>query len=298
VIAAMVLAAGLGTRLRPLTDLCAKPMVPVGDRPALAHALGRLDSAGVTRRVVNAHHRADDVRRFVEGSFPGVHVSVEVELLGTAGGIARASEPLGPGDVVLWNADILADLDVRALIAAHEGHLESPAEARSGTLVVQPLPRGQGSVGLDPSGRIVRIRQERIAEEASGGEFLGIHVLGATIRAALPARGCVIGNGYIPAMRHGARLQAFIHPGPFFDVGTPRRYLDANLAWLAARGESAWLGRDANQTAGVVVEDTVVGAGAVLIGEGALRRCVVWPGATACAPLTDAIVAGETVVCV
>jgi NDP-sugar pyrophosphorylase family protein len=297
-VSAMVLAAGLGTRLRPLTDLCAKPLVPVGDRPALAHALGRLDVAGVTRKVVNAHHRADEVGRFVESSFPGVHVSVEVELLGTAGGIARASDLLGPGDVVLWNADILADLDVRALVAAHEAHRESPAEPRGGTLVVQPLLRGQGSVGLDPSGRVVRIRQQRIAEETCGGEFLGIHVLGPTIRAALPARGCVIGDGYIPAMEDGARLQAFVHRGPFFDVGTPRRYLDANLAWLAARGESAWLGHDARRTAGVVVEDTVVGAGAILVGEGTLRRCVVWPGATASAPLADAIVAAEVVVCV
>src|SRR5258708_10278422 len=117
----MVLAAGLGTRLRPLTDHCAKPLVPVGDRPMVAHVLERLRTAGVSRIVVNSHHRVDEVRDFFR-SQPHVRVSEEQELLGTAGGLAYASESLGEGDVAVWNADILADFVLPALLQIPPGH--------------------------------------------------------------------------------------------------------------------------------------------------------------------------------
>ncbi len=291
----MVLAAGLGRRLRPLTDLCAKALVPVGDRTALAHVLDRLSVAGFTRIVVNAHHRARDVRDFVraEGAgFEGVEVSEERDLLGTAGGLARAAGLLGAaGDALVWNADILADVDPIAVVAAHVA-----APGRLATLVVQPRDAGQGSVGLDAAGRVVRLRRERIAEEVRGGEFLGIHVVGAALRAELPERGCLVGDVYIPALRRGDILRAFVWESPFFDVGSVRSYLDANLAWLAGRGLERWAGSGAQVAPGVVLGPSLLGAGATVTGSGALDRCVVWPGSTAVAPLSNAVVAPGCIV--
>src|SRR5262249_15520770 len=159
---------------------------PVGDRPALAHVLERLRAAGVARVVVNAHHRAGEVRAFAETQPGDVAVSEEPDLLGTAGGLSHARELLGQGDVLVWNADILATVDARALVEAHA------REAPAATLVVQPIACGTGSVGLDAAGRVVRLRSERFGDEASGGEFLGIHVLGAALRALLPPRGGLI----------------------------------------------------------------------------------------------------------
>jgi len=97
----MVLAAGLGTRLRPLTEHCAKPLVPVGDRPALAHVLDRLRAAGATRIVVNAHHHAGQVRAFVEGLGPGAGVSLseETDLLGLVDALIDVELELGLGPV-------------------------------------------------------------------------------------------------------------------------------------------------------------------------------------------------------
>src|SRR5580693_8036978 len=137
----MVLAAGLGTRLRPLTDQRAKPLVPVGDRAALAHVLDRLRAAGVPHAVVNAHHHADQVSAFVRGGSWDVRVSEERELLGTAGGVAHARALLGGGDLLLWNGDILAEVDLAALVGAHvASHVASSVGSRSSaTLVVQPL---------------------------------------------------------------------------------------------------------------------------------------------------------------
>jgi mannose-1-phosphate guanylyltransferase len=280
VLPAMVLAAGLGTRLRPLTDLRAKPLVPVGDRPALAHVLDRLRAAGIPQVVVNAHHHAEQLRTFAR-THPGMALSEETALLGTAGGIAHARDLLGAGDVLLWNADIVADVDLRALLAAH---------GDEATLVVQPLPRGQGSVGTDARGRVVRLRRERFGEEERGGEFLGIHVLGAGLRARLPERGGLIEDVYIPALARGATLRTLPFHGAWRDIGTVESYLDANMAWLAARGLESWIGPGARVAEGVRLEGAVVGEGASVTGQGALRRCVVWPGANAAAPLDDQVI--------
>lgn len=286
----MVLAAGLGSRLRPLTHILPKPLVPVGNRPALAHVLERLVAAGVDRIVVNAHHGREQVALFLAGR-PGVALSAEPELLGTAGGVTRAGALLGGGDVLIWNADILAELDPMALVAAHASD-----PRRAATLVVQPRERGSGSVGLDASGRLVRLRRERIAEEVRGGEFLGIHVLGEDVRRLLPERGCLVGDGYIPALRSGARLQAFEWDAPFFDIGSVASYLEANVAWLNSSRRSHWVGHGAQVGPGIALERTVLGDGATVHGQGALERCVVWPGVTVQAPLADAVVAAGHIV--
>ncbi len=142
----------------------------------------------------------------------------------------------------------------------------------------------------------MRLRGERIAEESTGGEFLGIHVLGERLRAALPERGCLVGDTYIPAMKRGARsLQAFLGRSRlFFDIGSVRTYLDANLAWLASRGLTHWAGEGACVGSAVRLEQTLVGQGAIVEGHGALERCVVWPGVAVEAPLADAVVLPAT----
>jgi mannose-1-phosphate guanylyltransferase len=283
----MVLAAGLGTRLRPLTEHRAKPLVPVGDRPALAHVLDRLRAAGATRIVVNAHHHAAQVRTFVEGlgasASAGVSLSEETELLGTAGGIARAAPLLGEGDVLVWNGDILADVDVASLVAAHQ----APSEA---TLLVQPLPAGRGPVGLDLDGRVVRLRQDRFGTEATGGDFLGIHVLGRRLRERLPASGGLVEDVLVPALSRGEEVRAVLFDAPWEDIGTVPTYLAANVAWLRERRLERWVGPGAQVDGGVVLDASVVGAGAVVSGSGFIVRSVVWPGARAVAPLVDAVV--------
>jgi len=277
----MVLAAGLGSRLRPLTDHCAKALVPVGDRPILAHVVGRLRAAGVPRVVVNAHHRSEDIEQFALGRADFVGVSHEPNLLGTAGGIAHAATMLGGGDILVWNADILADPDLGALVAAHD------AEA---TLVVQRRPAGEGAVGVDESDRIVRLRRVRVGEERHGADYVCVHVLGAGLRRVLPERGCLVGDVFIPALLRGARLRAFWHRSAYFDVGTVDQYLEANFAWLAARTASTWVGPGASVSEGVTLDRAVVGAGARVDGKGLLSRCVVWPAGQARAPLSGAVV--------
>jgi len=271
----MILCAGRGTRLRPLTDELAKPMVPVGDRPALAHIVEGLATA-CSRIVVNVHHRPDDVRSWAEPR--GLSVSWEPELLGTAGGVAAAASLLGPGSVLLWNGDIQSDLDPTLLLAA------SPTAAA--VLAVRPRPAGEGNVGVDPAGRIVRLRRESVAPETTGGDFLGIHRLGPSLRATLPALGCLVTDVYLPALRRGTLLAAHLTDAAFIDIGTIPAYLEANARWLAARGAPSFAAPDAHVTA--PIDGSVIGASA-RISAPALRS-VVWPNARVLAPVTDAVI--------
>lgn len=285
-VAAMILAAGLGTRLRPLTDELPKPLVPVGDAPMLAHIARWLRAAGSQRLVANAHHHAAALAQVATDL--GVHVSVEARILGTAGGVAAARSWLGGGEVVVWNGDILAPVDVRALLAARRTTGSLAAWA------VAPRARGEGTVGIDERGFVVRVRGFRSGVEVRGGDFLGISALAAAVVSGLPDEGCLVGDVLGPAIGRGERVIAVDHEGPWDDVGTPAAYLSANLRWLREAGRVSF-GAPAD-LGEVELDRVVLGAGARVTGHGALRRVVVWPGAEAVAPLEDAIVTPSRVV--
>lgn len=280
-----LLAAGLGTRLRPLTEQLPKPLLPVGDRPALAHVLDRVRPLGGPI-VANAHHRADDLGAFLAAYAPEVRLSVEAAILGTAGGLARAAALLGDGAVLVWNGDILAELDPQRLFHAHARDPLALA-----TLAVQPLAAGQGNVGTDESGRVVRLRTETTASgEVLGGLFLGIHMVGPALRARLPEQGCLVGDLYLPSLRAGAPLRAFdVGSLPWQDIGTLRDYRAANFAWLDTRAIASHVAPDAHVAAGVTLERSIIGAGARVEGTGAVVRSLVWPGVQATAPLVDVV---------
>ena len=285
-IAVLVLAAGLGTRLHPLTSWLPKPLLPVGDRAALEHVLDRVRPVATTI-VANAHHRAADLRAFLEAHAPEVRVSEEARILGTAGGLAAAATLLGDGPVLVWNGDILASLDAAELVAAH-----ARAPGREATLAVRALPAGEGNVGVDAHGRIVRLRRETTREgEVRGGAFLGIHVVGEALRRVLPAEGCLVGDVYLPSLRAGKTLRTFeVGALEWHDIGTLNDYEAANAAWLARHGGDSLVGEGAQVDPSVTLERTIVGRGARVEGQGRVDRCVIWPGAKATAPLSRAVV--------
>jgi mannose-1-phosphate guanylyltransferase len=279
---AMILAAGLGTRLRPLTDELPKPLVPVGDAPAVAHIAARLASAGIRAAALNTHHLADAFTPARLAALPiALRVIHEPEILGTAGGVANARDVLGDGDVLVWNGDILADLDVRALVAAHH------ASGDAATLVVA---RGADEIGLGADGRLVRLRGKRFGDEAAGAKFLGVYLLSARLRERLPRSGCMAGDVFLPALAAGERLGTFTYEGSWEDIGTIESYLAANRRWLAQRGRDAFVHESARVAPGVEVRGSVIGAGAIVGGSGAVVGSVIWPGARAEAPLAGAVV--------
>jgi mannose-1-phosphate guanylyltransferase len=285
----MILAAGFGTRLRPLTEELPKPLVWLGDRPLLAHVAERLAAAGIRRAVVNTHHLASAFHPDLLARLPiAIDLVHEPVLLGTAGGLANARERLGPGDVVVWNGDILADVDLGALVEAHRHSVHRSGVA---TLAVAPRPTGQGTVGLDRHGDIVRLRGERFGEEARGGDFIGVQVAGEALRRRLaPVTSCLVNDAYMPILQEGGRICSFTTNGPWDDLGTIAAYLKAHACWLQGLGKTEFIGAGSRIAEGVDITESVIGEGAVVTGRGGLNRCVLWPHARAEAPLQDAVV--------
>src|SRR5665647_958201 len=149
----MVMAAGRGTRLRPVTDLLPKPMAPVANRPVLYHILRLLKRHGFGEVVLNLHHMPEVITEYLgDGSVVGldVHYSHEPELLGTSGGVKKNEEFLGAGTFLVMSGDALTDIDLTGLIAAHKRN------GSIATLAVKEMedPSLYGVVITDDDGRV------------------------------------------------------------------------------------------------------------------------------------------------
>jgi mannose-1-phosphate guanylyltransferase len=211
-----------------------------------------------------------------------VHVVHEPEIRGTAGGVAGARMLFGDAPILVHNGDILTDPPVTALLEAAEG----------GGLVlgVARRPAGTGTVGLDGEGNVVRLRGERFGEEQARGDYVGVLAVGRRCLDALPERGCLIGDVALPELREGGSIGTVAAPGAFHDTGDLAGYLVANFDWLRRQGVQCWVGEGARVASGVELVDSVVGSRAEIVGAGRVERVVVWPGAVAQAPLSDAVV--------
>jgi mannose-1-phosphate guanylyltransferase len=280
---AIILCAGFGTRLRPLTCELPKPLVPVGDRSILEHALASLQASGVHELVINVHHLPEQFASKLAGSLANVRTVVEPSIRGTAGGVAGARAHLTSAPVLVWNGDILVAPPIDQLLVGCEPH--------SLCLGVAPRALGEGTVGLDAEGQVVRLRGEHFGTEVRGGDYVGVLALGAGVLASLPEHGCLFGDVALPLLRAGGSVRSVAVSAPWTDAGDVQSLLGANLTWLSARGLGSFQGPGAELAPGVELRQALIGAGARVQGRGVVERCVVCPGASATAPLRDAIVA-------
>jgi mannose-1-phosphate guanylyltransferase len=285
---AIVLSAGFGTRLLPLTKHLPKPLMPVGDRPIIAHVVEVLRRLPARPIVVNLHHLSIEFEREIQRLGIDVEVVHEPQILGTAGGVANASVALGAGPIVIWNGDILVpDLDVRSVVDRFASTQETAL------WVVEPAEVGRGTVGLDERGNVVRLRGEVFGREVQGGEYLGIQVMSAEQRNALPREGCLVEGVALPLLRRGGKIATFAHVGPWDDVGQPAALMRANLRWLERRGLAAWAAPDAEVETGIRLERAIVGAGGRVRGNGRLYESIIFPGAEVIAPADRRLVSRD-----
>jgi NDP-sugar pyrophosphorylase family protein len=299
---AMLVAAGFGTRLDPLTRELPKSALPVGNRPAAWYACDHLARAGVRDVVVNTHHLARELREALAPHVPaGQQLSFvhEPEILGTGGGVRNAWRPVDGEPLVVMNAKLLFAPD---LARALEAHRQSGAIA---TLVLRRLPEGSRFTGIETAadGRVLAIggKPSRTAGAAHGAlMYTGVQILSARAWHDLPERGGIIEQSYWPWLARGELVASVVDDAPWMDIGvTLAHYLDANLA--LATGALRWPGVTPNADGvlvdaaaqigeGCTLEKAVVGAGAVVAAGTRLQRTVVWPNARAAGDLHDAIV--------
>ena len=208
-IAAMVFAAGLGTRMRPLTDDRPKALVEVAGRALIDHALDQV--AGPGPLVVNAHHFADRLRAHLAGR-DLTFLEERPAPLETGGGLRHALPHLGPGPVLTMNAD-----NVWTGPRARDTLLEAWDGARMDGLLMLGAHRGRAEAGrwkfaLDEAGRVSLARE--------GYDFLGAAIQRTEGLAALPGGPVSLRELWLPMLEAG-RLSGVIHPGGWADVGRP-----------------------------------------------------------------------------
>jgi mannose-1-phosphate guanylyltransferase len=241
---AVILAGGEGTRLRPLTLSTPKPVVPVVDRQFLRHQIDLLGSVGVTEIVIALAYRPERVQdAFGDGSSFGrrIHYLVEETPLGTGGAVKNA-EGLLDETTIVFNGDVLTDVDLPAVIRAHES---SRAEA---TIVLTPVPNpsAYGLVELDASGRVLRFVEKPQPDQIRCDTInAGIYILNRKTLSLLP-RGVAVSieRRFFPELiARGDRLQAYVHRGYWIDIGTPEKYLQVHRDILYGRFSTAVDGR-------------------------------------------------------
>jgi NDP-sugar pyrophosphorylase family protein len=294
---ALVLAAGFGTRLRPLSGVLPKPLLPVLGRPLLTHSLDRLCQLRAEGAVVNLHHLGAQVEAAIGPEHQGLELrysheeQLGAEPLGTAGALLPVLDFLRDADIALViNGDSLCRWPLRALLRRHR---RSGADATLLLTRRADPKRFGGGVGVGRDGFLVDFRPPSLAEDRAEERlvFAGAHALSAKVLdrvAQLRGPGDLVRDVYEPMLRSRARFAALRSSTPWHDLGTPARYLAALVEWArprplrrlrarwlhrSYRAKTAEVGARTRLRAALLEDGAMVGAGS------RLEETLVFPGA-------------------
>jgi mannose-1-phosphate guanylyltransferase len=281
---AVVLAAGFGRRLRPLTDWLPKPLLPVCGKPVAIHTLEALAAAGCEATALNLHHLGEPIRRRLGDDFEGMPLtySEEAEILGTLGALYPLREFMaGAEHLLIVNGDSLCRWPIAGLLRRH---VKSRAAA---TFLVSKRadPKSfTGPVGVDRDGRLVSFRTAMMGEEVRPRVFAGAHVLSPRLLEGLgPGPADLIADLYVPLLVRGGHLQVYATGRRWHDLGTPRRYLLGCREWGRGEGVSrlvrrSWIAPRAKIEAGAEVKHSVIERGARVASGAVVERSLVLRG--------------------
>lgn len=268
---AFLLGAGLGTRLRPLTDSLPKPLIPVFHRPLITHALDHCIDAGILEFAINTHHLPAMWEEFFpERSYRGHRLEFfhEPDLLETGGGIKNIEAWIGNEPILVYNGDILTSIRIDRLLTAHMA---------GNNLVTMGL-RSEGPdrhIALDGR-RVIDIHQ-KLGVAPGTHQFTGLYCVDPELLDRIPAGEKV---SVIPALlelaKEGLLGGYLLDEGHWLDLGTRDAYLETHrtLDLGPAVHPDAVVAGDAEVTA------SVIGPGCTVEPGSAVSECVLWPGST------------------
>lgn len=310
---AMILAAGYGTRLWPLTIDRAKPAIPFMGRPLVGYVAEYLGRHGFDDVVVNLHHRPESVRSALgDGSRFGVHLHYveEPNILGTGGAIANARALLDGDAFVVINGKLATDIDLAAALDTHRRARAlatlvlrpNPARERysvvqtSGGLVTgfgdfpaSDKPGGAESAAPRPdaveeAGGGVTVGGDGVGEEGAAGEaplmFTGIQIFDPRVFEYIP-RGVFshsVTAVFVPAIKRGERLAAHVAGGAWYELSTVRRYLETSVALLKREGRDVEAGGGSVIGPGAEVRESVLWENVTVGARARVRRAVLGAG--------------------
>jgi len=250
---AMILAAGTGTRLLPLTRLQPKPLFPVYNTPLLDHTINQLKGTGIKDIVINTHHLSQNIRGYFQENTPsGVNItlSYEPDLLGTAGAIKNVEDFWDDQPFIVINGDIIHTINLNS---AYQNHIDSGNLA---TLILHHYPR-YNQVEIDQEGTIVGIREKRVKETSSTTylcAFTGIHIISPQLLKEIPPnRYADIISIYLQLISQGMKVCGYrVEKHYWLDIGTLADYhrihhdihqKKIRLNHLSSRAESSSVGK-------------------------------------------------------
>lgn len=263
---AFILGAGLGTRLRPLTDALPKPLVPLFHKPLAMWAVEACEAVGCRRFAINTHHLPEKWEGFGNGR--DMTLFHEPVLLETGGGLKNIESWIEEGSLLIHNGDIFSSMDLRKLVDAHE------ASGDEVTLAVRSA-GGEKRISVDENGRVEDVRSE-VRGLPGTHVFTGIYCVNRSFLKRIPA-GEVI--AVIPAFQElvleGGIGAVVLDEGEWMDLGDVESYLAAHrtLALEQPVHPEAIIGQ------GAVIERSVIGKGARIEPGASVTDSVVWPGA-------------------
>jgi NDP-sugar pyrophosphorylase family protein len=307
---AMILAAGEGTRLRPLTYSVPKPMIPIVGRPLLSWTLSWLADQGVTEAIINLYHRPQAIPDFFGSEYAGIRLnySFEEDLRGTAGGVQAVAHFFTEAPFFVIYGDNLIRADLREMTEFHAAHGGEATLA----LFHHPNPSAAGIVATDTSGRVTRFVEKPPPDQIfSDTANAGIYLLNPSVLDAISDIGAVdFGRDVFPALlAQNAALYGLPLNGYLQDTGTPDQYRQANWDALAGRVGNAcaktdlWIGPDTSVSPTAVFHGrNVIGSGAIIEDGATLTDCIVWNRAKVGSGVslknaivgTDAVIAPDT----
>lgn len=280
----MILAAGFGTRLWPLTIGRTKPAIPFLNRPLISYSIEYLKRHGIEDLVINLHHEPESVRAQIgDGSRYGVRITYSIEepeILGPAGALDRVRHLLEDETFVVINGKIITEIDLGQAIAAHR------ARNAMATLVLRRNERHErfSEVEITPDGRISRFAgfpdPQTVGKREAPLLFTGIHVLDPSIFRYIP-RGVysdTVRDVYQPAMAAGEAICGHVASEGWFELSTLSRYLAVSLEFLAREGRS-WIADEGSQIdEHARVERSVLWRGVRVERGASLEECIIGDG--------------------
>jgi len=274
---AMILSAGYGTRLWPLTEDRTKSALPILGKPLVGYVAEYLAGFGCNEVLVNLHHRPESVRAALgDGSQFGVslHYVEEREILGTSGALDNARSQLEDDTFIVVNGKIITDIDLNAAL---ETHRRSKAIA---TLVLLPNIRRERFTVVHTMDGLLRGFGVMPDQEISAADpplmFTGIQILEPGIFSYIP-RGVFSHSTtdvYPQAMADGKCIAVHIAKGNWYELSTIRRYLDISLILLAARGEDLTTGKECRIESGVEISEAILWDDVVIEPGARVRRAI------------------------
>ncbi len=306
---AIIIAGGLGTRLRPLTYNMPKPIVPLANKPFVFHQIELLKKFGITEIILNLHYLSDNIREiFDDGKKLGVkiHYSIEEKPLGTAGAVKNAEKFFDTKPMLIFNGDILTDINLEKMIKFHE---EKKGKVTLALTRVED-PTLYGLIITDENRRVLEFREKPSWEHVTANTInAGIYIVDPSIFKLVP-KGKEFSferQLYPMLLERGEKIYGYITDAYWMDIGDPVKYLkahhdilsgdvmavipgnkisaniwvgdDVNISGSARVRGPALIGSHSNISDDAILDEFVVLGEGVTVGKGArLKNCVVHSG--------------------